>query len=326
MSKGKLIDLVRKRGYIALEKDLSLKEALGNWKKAAGPAKISHTIYVVDGGTLVGVIELRELLLGDEEKNLEAVMNSEFPRVGDKQSISKALSVAVEKEITEVPVVDKDGSMVGVVSVERLVDALNWINTKNIYNLAGILRAREDVELNPLSILRAVKDRLIWLLFAVLAGVFLAGGIIKRFEAAIVTVPAVTFFIPVLMGFGGNIGTQTSTIFVRLLSKKDPSTMRRLLKLFILDLITGAILGIVLGGITAVSASLLFTDPQLGTVLFMSMFVIAIVAVVVGFLIPFASDRFNLDPAIVSAPMVTAIKDILALVIYFSIIGWMLWP
>lgn len=321
MPKTKLADLVEKKGFIVTDQDVSVGEALKKWKKMALPAKISHAVYVIDSeDRLVGIAELRELLLGEPGAALKEIMNMEFQKVEEKQSVSQALSVAVNSEVTDVPVVDKENRLVGVVSVEKLVDSLNWINTKNIYNLAGILRAQEEVDLRLSSIFRAVWGRLVWLLFSVLVGVFIAGGIIKEFEAAIVTVPAVTFFIPVLMGFGGNMGTQTSTIFVRLLAKKDPAVTRQLKKLFMADLITGVLLGFILGGITAASAMFLFTDFDLGVALLISMFFISILSVVVGFLIPYACSKLNLDPAIVSAPMVTTIKDILALLVYFTVL------
>ncbi len=153
--------------------------------------------------------------------------------------------------------------------------------------------------------------------------VFVAGIVIKNFEAVIIALPAVTFFIPVLMGFGGNVGSQTSTVFVRHLAQKDPSVMRRLAGLLLLDLGAGAVIGLVLGFITAASAMLLFADIALAEALFVSMFVTAVLAVLIGFLIPFVSERLGFDPAIVSGPLVTAIKDILALIIYFAVISLM---
>ncbi|MBR9681075.1 MAG: magnesium transporter [Candidatus Altiarchaeota archaeon] len=323
MSKGKLVDLMEKRGYIVLDQDLPVGEALKTWKRAAKPAKISHVVYLVDSErSFIGSVELRELILSDKETKLKNL----FPkrtRVLEKQSISQALSVAVEEEISEIPVIDKHGHFIGIVPTEKMVDSLNWQNAKNLYNLAGILSTHDSVDLSLKAIFRNVWSRLTWLSFSVLVGVFLAGGIIKKFETAVITIPAVTFFIPVLMGFGGNIGTQTSTIFVRLLGKKDPAINRKLYALFLQDLMTGLILGLILGLTTALSAMFLFTDTRLAIVLFISMMSISVLASIVGFAIPYFSDKLNLDPAIVSAPVVTTIKDILALLIYFSAISWL---
>jgi len=322
---SRLETFVTKKGFILLNGGITVKEALAHWKKVAKPTPVSHVVYVVDDSNrLVGAVELKDLLLDEPDKKLSSVMRADFPSIRLKAPISQAVSLAVEKEITEMAVVDDNGELVGMVFTDRLLDALNWMNTQNVYRLAGILRAREKVDLRLPSLVRGMYDRMVWLLFSVIVGVFVAGGILKHFETAIITVPAVTFFIPVLMGFGGNIGTQTSTVFVRMLSNKEAGVGRRLLKLLTADLITGGLLGIVLGLVTAVSSLLFFTDFRLALVLFISMMMISVVAILVGFMIPYLSHKKGWDPAIVSAPVVTSIKDVLALLIYFLFIRLLL--
>ena len=315
----KLEDMVTKRGYIVLDRDLSVKQALAHWKKVARAKRTSYVIFVVDGtGQYKGVVELKNLFLEPKDAKLGEIMIEDFVHVRSKASVSEALSLAVEQEVSELPVVGERGQLVGVVKTEKLVDTLDWMNAHNVYRLAGILKTHEDGDFSLRHILQSVGSRIVWLLFSVIVGVFVAGGIIKQFETAIVTVPAVTFFIPVLMGFGGNIGTQTSTIFVRTLAKKEASVSRRLLRLLVSDLLVGLILGVLLGGVTAGSAMLLFTNRQLALVLFISMVSISLFAILIGFLIPYASYRCKWDPAIVSAPMVTTVKDLVALLIYFT--------
>ncbi|MBN1160004.1 MAG: magnesium transporter, partial [Candidatus Diapherotrites archaeon] len=310
-----------KKGFIVLDEEMTLKDALAEWKKLAHPAKLSYVIYVTsksDG--LVGILDLKELLLDVPEKKLKDVMKKDFVFVHEKHTISHAVGVAVEKEISEMPVLDKDNKLIGVIFTDKLIDAIEWVNTRSTYNLAGILRKMEAVDFNIMTIFMMVKSRVIWLLFAVLIGIFLSANIIKSFEVMIISLPAITFFLPVLMGFGGNIGTQTSTIFVRYLARKDPAIMRSLPKLFIMDLLVGLIMGLFLGALSAILAIVLFAEFKLALVLFITMVFVSVFAIFVGFVIPYASNFFNFDPALVSGPLVTAIKDVTALLIYFGVI------
>ncbi|MBR9679525.1 MAG: magnesium transporter [Candidatus Altiarchaeota archaeon] len=325
MTKTKLRDLVRKRGFIVLDSSLTAKQALIEWKKAARPAKISHNVYVIDQEKrLVGLVELRELLLEQKGKTLEQMMNTNFTSIQEKQSVSNALSISVEQEKIEMPVIDANKKLVGIISTERLVDTLSWRDSKNVHHLVDNLKSLEDFEINLKSVWKSVKGRIIWLLSSVLVGVFIAGGIIKHFEAAIIIVPAVTFFIPVLMGFGGNIGAQTTTLFVRLSALDDSKAKRKLWKMLWAEILTGLVLGVLMGAVAAVSSNLLFADTNLSMVLFVSMVLISLFSIIIGLFIPYACNKLGLDSALVSMPVSSTIKDVFALLIYFGVIGLLL--
>ena len=309
-------------GYITMDEDSTVKEALKEWKKLTNPSKVSHIIYILDNSKkLVGIVDLREIFLQAPSKKLKKLMKKRCYFVNEKSTLVNAVSVVVEHKISEVPVVDKDKKLLGVVLSEDILNNLKWDKNHNINRVVNIIKSDEKIEINFKHIFKIIKERVGWLIVCVFAGVFLAGGVIKNYEAAIVTVPALAVFIPVLMATGGNIGAQTSTIFARTFSMDEPKYKERVIRLLFLDMITGLILGIVLGATIAGSSYIMFPgDLYLAFVLFVSTVLISIVAVFLGFAIPFLSSLIDIDPAITSGPLVTTIKDVLALLIYFFVV------
>ncbi len=162
MTKGKLSSIIEREGFIALAGSMAIGDALKQWRKLTRPARTSDFIYIIDeNGRLEGAVPVKELFLEDAAETLESVMAKDFPHVYEKQSVSSAAIVAIETPVSEIPVLNKGGELVGIVSTNSLLDALSWVNTKNIYNLAGILRAHEHVDIDFRSVLVMVRDRIL---------------------------------------------------------------------------------------------------------------------------------------------------------------------
>jgi magnesium transporter len=312
-------DLLEKK-YVAVKENLTVKEALDKWKQLVYPAKITHVIYVIDSkGRFVGTVNLRNLFLTPPETKLEKIIEKAVSaEIGS--SLLDVASIIIENKLSAIPIINGDGKLLGIITADSVLDAIHLEKWRSIYKLAGILESKTKVHVDLKSIVGMVKGRLPWLVICVILGIFLSGGVIKSYEHTIIAVPLLTVFIPVVMDSGGSISVQTSTIFVRALATKEIRSFRTIVRLFLLDLSTGVILGASLGFFMAMLVTLWIGDTALALTLFVTMVLIAITAIIVGFLTPFLSYSFEMDPAVTSGPLVTLIKDVTALLIYFIVV------
>jgi len=322
MTKTKLTKLLN-TNFIILNENSTVKNALKAWEKLVHPSKTSHIIYIVnDEKKLVGTVDLRELFMEKPNIPIKKLVSRDFVCVKDHMTVSAAIGVVIENKLSEVPVVDKENRIVGIVLSEDLLDALDWTHKKNINRLSGILDNEERVDITKHSIFTIIRSRVLWLIAAVFGGIFLAGEVIRNFTASIVTVPILAVFIPVMMNIGGGIGTQTAAYFLHTLANHDPEGMRKLPKLVILNVLGGLFIGIILGTLVAIISFALFGDSKLSIVLFTSMTIIGVTGVIVGFLVPAITSFLGKDPT-ASTPLITMVKDATTLIIYFVIVDLM---
>jgi magnesium transporter len=319
MVRKKLSDFLIKR-YIELNQGLTVKDALKKWEKLQHPSKVSAIIYITDDeNRLVGIVDLRDLFLEEPKTRLKSIMRREFYSVKEHQPVPAAIGVVVDHEISEVPVLDKKGRLKGVVLSERLLDAVDWENKRNIHRLAGIIESEERVPITPADILKSIQGRVLWLVAAAVGGVLLAGGVIDAFSPTLVALPVLAVFIPVLMNTGGGIGTQAAAALIRGLAVEGHEELHKIARLLLFDILTGTVLGVVIGSLIGLMALLIFGDLKLANVLFISTMLIGGLGSVVGFLIPAVTAKLGRDPTS-SIPLITTIKDATSLLIYFIIV------
>ncbi len=326
--------------YVTASSDLSIAEAIDRFQEFAPEDSTQTTIYytyvVDDGGRLVGVTSLREMLSAPGDDPLSSIMTEEvaaFHRDADAEQV--ALDVA-DLHFPAVPVVDGENRLLGIVRSATLVDVMEEESSEDMLRMQGMNLPEltktdfTDIETKRSSIMldaslwSILRIRVPWLIVA-LAGGFLAGGVIGVYEDALETVVILAFFIPVVMDMGGNVGTQSSTIFIRgvVLGHIDRSNvLPRIAK----ETVVGALIGLVVGAVAAAVAylwlSALRGDPaaaEVGLVVFGAMVGTSIVAALVGFLIPWLVYLLGQDPAAASNPIVTTIKDVSGLLIYFGL-------
>lgn len=300
--------------FIALKEDMTAREAIASLQTEYSDVEMPFYLYVVDEyGRLVGVSSLRQLVLVAPETPLKELMSTDVFFVTTDMDQEEVAKLVARYDILAVPVVDSMHKLVGIVTVDDVIDIFREEATEDILKMAGA--GGELVETK--SVLKSTRIRLPWL-FASCIGGIIAFSIIGHFEETLSRFTALAAFIPVIMGMGGNIGTQSSTIVVRglatgLLHIKD------VWKVIGKELAVGLILGLVYGGLIGAVAQLQFSMVAVAASVALAVFSSMSVAALVGSLVPMMFARVNIDPAVATGPFVTTAIDIISVFCYFSI-------
>jgi len=299
--------------FVSLHEETTVKDAIAHLQETSAKQMVFY-LYVTDGdGRLVGVVSLRQLLTVHPSAPLKKIMTTDVISVVTDVDQEEVAKLAARYNILAIPVVDKENKLVGIITVDDVVDVIREEATEDILKLAGATEA----DLFQMSSLRAARMRLPWLLTSLVGGL-VTGVFLWFFRPAIQHVIALASFIPVITAMGGNIGLQTSTLVVRGLAtgRIESADLRAV---FFKELAVGVLMGTMCGLIVGVVANLWHGPAMLGVVVGVSMFAAITVAAVMGALVPLLLRRLGVDPAISSGPFVTASNDITGLVIYLSL-------
>jgi len=311
--------------YISLRRDMSVEEALGKVRKQAKEKETIYILYVTDNSKkLEGVLSLKELLMADSGAKIEDVMSKKAIYVSTDSTQAEVAKLLKELDLLAIPVVDKEDRLVGIVTIDDAVDILEEEVTEDIYDQAGLAditsnesdRSEVLVHGNLWSIWKVrLPILLITLVFAMISGL-----IIQGFTDTLESISAVAIFIPLLMGMSGNVGTQSSTVFARGVALGHIQ-IKHFFKPFLKEVGVGCSMGVVLGIATGIIATLWEGMPMLGLAVGLALLVAMTLAALLGFLVPYVLIKFNVDQAAGSAPIITSIKDIAGLLIYFVFVS-----
>ncbi|HPZ40767.1 MAG TPA: magnesium transporter [Bacillota bacterium] len=302
--------------YISLPADLPVEEAIARLREIAPQAETIYYVFVVDvENRLIGVLSLRDLIAAPDGTPLKEIMKHNVISVNASLDQEEAARVVAKYDLLAVPVVDDDNRLLGIITFDDIMDVLEQEATEDIYRLAGAGEVT-GVELMEASIYKIAWHRTPWLLLSMLGGI-LAGYIMSAFESTLEAILVLAFFIPVIMDMGGNVSTQTSTIFVRGIATGEIRGAD-FWRYFIREVRVGLFMGVLFGILVAVTAVLWRGSPILGLVVGISMVATVSLATVIGTLVPLLFHKLHIDPAITSGPLVTTIKDVTGLLIYFG--------
>ncbi|MEX1329186.1 MAG: magnesium transporter [Desulfobacterales bacterium] len=300
--------------FIALKEDVTAREAIESLQKEHSDVEMAFYLYVVDEyGKLVGVSSLRQLVVVAPDTCLKEFMSTDVFSVRTDMDQEEVARIVARYDILAVPVVDDANRLVGVVTVDDVIDILRKEATEDILKMAGV--GEEFVETK--SIFKSTRIRLPWLFASCVGGLF-AFYIIGKFESSILKYAYLAAFIPVIMGMGGNIGTQSSTIVVRGLAT-GRLNVRDIWSVVMKELSIGVILGSVYGALIGSVAQFRYSMMALAVSVALAVISSMSVAALVGSLVPMAFARINIDPAVATGPFVTTAIDIISVFFYFKI-------
>ncbi len=300
--------------FIALSEDSTARQAIESLQKEHSEVEMPFYLYVVDGyGKLVGVSSLRQLVLVPPETPLKAFMATDVFSVQTGTDQEEVAKIVARYDILAVPVVDNANRLVGIVTVDDVIDIIRREATEDILKMAGA--GEEFVETK--SVLKSTRIRLPWL-FASCMGGIIAFIVIGKFEGSLNKVAALAAFIPVIMGMGGNIGTQSSTIVVRGLAT-GRIDIRDLWSVVFKELSIGVILGLVYGLLIGSVAQVRYSMEMLALAVCIAVISSMSMAALIGSLVPMGFARINIDPAVATGPLVTTAIDIISVTFYFTI-------
>lgn len=317
--------------YVSVTKNTAVGDAIKKFRDYTPEDPERSTIYyvyVVDKQeNLVGVCSVRKLLNTPEDQPVSSIMKTDLISFNiDADAEEVAVDVS-EYHFPAIPITDNENKLVGIVRSEQLIEVVQETLTEDLLKLQGMdlpeptdfteIETKRSTLMLDAPIHQILRIRVPWLVVA-LAGGFLAGGVIGVFEEALETVVLLAIFIPVIMDMGGNVGTQSSTIFVRgtaLGQIGEQNVKRHIMK----EGLVGLLIGVLVGSLAGIAAYLWKGMPELGIVIFLSLTLTCIIASMIGYGIPWIAHKLGYDPAAVSDPFITTIKDVTALLIYFSL-------
>jgi len=305
--------------YVRISKELTAAEALAKIKTFAVEKETIYTIYITSARRkLEGVLSLRDLLIADSDAKIESIMEKISITVStdtDQEEVARTLQ---RLDWLAIPVVDKEGLLVGIVTIDDAIDILEDEATEDMLTQAGLLAGKETNRSEALingNLWTIWKVRLPFLIITLGAGI-LSGSVISNFEDVLESVAAVAFFIPMIMDMGGTVGTQSSTVFARGVVLGHIN-LHGFLKHFAKEVCVGFSIGAIAGTAAGIIAAVWQGEPRLGMAVGLAITATVTLASSLGFLVPFALLKLNVDQAAGSSPIITSLKDISGLIIYF---------
>ena len=301
-----------------LHEDTKAKDAIYALQDQEDVEMVFYLYTLDDDGRLTGVISLRDLVTTSGDTMLKDIMSKQIHVVRPETDQEEVARIVSQYNFLAVPVVDSDDHLLGIVTVEDVVDIIREEATEDFLQMVG---AGKDREILLKSSWENARMRVPWL-FASWVGGILAVFIIGVFDNVLQSTIALAAFIPVIMGMGGNIGTQSSTMIVRGLATGRVS-IENSVKILFKEIRVGLLLGILYGLLLGLFAIFQFIDasPMIGIVVGLSICISMIIAATIGSLVPLILNRFEIDPAIATGPFVTTAIDIIGVAFYFIVAG-----
>ena len=302
--------------FLSLDENLTVGEAIKKVQQLSEAAEMAFYLYVVDGATLLkGVVSLRQLLMNPADQPLSSIMETDVIAVSMETDQEQVAQIVARYNFMAVPVVDHEGIILGIVTVDDILDIVREEATEDFLQMVGAGKDRE-ILLKP--VLQNALTRLPWLLASWLGGV-LAMTVISSFQVELVKVIALAGFIPVITGMGGNIGTQSSTLTIRGLATGRVN-INQAGTFIAKQLRVGLLLGVFFGLLLGLLAWVFYDhDLRLGTVVALAICASMLISTSLGTLVPIILRRLDIDPAIATGPFVTTTTDVLGVLIYFSL-------
>ncbi len=312
--------------YIRFNREMTVKDAFKAIRHQGKHAETIYMGYVVEQSKLVGVVSTRTLLLSSMNKPIADLMDEKVVsvKVTDDQEF-----VALEMQrydFTAMPVVDNEGMLVGIITIDDAIDVLTEESTEDMQKMAAIVPSDAAATYFETTVFEQIKQRIPWLLVLMLSATF-TGMVTTHYEAAFSTLPLLVSFMPMLMGTAGNCGNQVSTLMVRGLSLGDV-TPKDFLRVLSVELRVAVIVGLILAIVNAARIYIMYDVLGAGAyqnvltyavVVSLALLISVILAKLVGGMLPLIVKTFKVDPAVVASPFITTIVDACSLVIYFQI-------
>ena len=291
-------------------------------KHVRGVAREKESIYagyVMDreDGRLLGSVSLRDLVMAELDQPVEAIMRRKPVTVSVLDDQEVVAGKIAKYNLLAVPVLERNGSVVGFVTVDDVVDVLIEEGTEDVLKMAAVEAGAFDRPYFETPVTSVIRRRVVWLLFLFVAGT-LTGTVLRHFEAEITEVVALSFFIPLLIGTGGNAGSQTVMTVIRSLALGE-IRLKDARRVLVRELLTGVSLGLLVGAVALGHALATGAPSALALTVAATMLAVCAWATTVGALVPILAQRVGLDPAVLSAPMIATLVDATGLVIYFTI-------
>ena len=301
--------------YVDLRRTTTVREAMEHIKQTGIHKETIYTCYVLENRKLIGIVSAKDLMTMDDDLTMDELMEKEIISVTTHTDQEEAVRLLSRYNLLSLPVLDQQGYMVGIVTIDDAMDVLVDETTEDM-EIMNALSPSEQPYFET-GVFRHAKNRIVWLLFLMLSAT-LTQTIIAHYEAAFTAVPLLVSFIPMLTDTGGNCGSQSSTLIIRGLALDEihfGDIFRVVFKEFRVAILVGAALAIVNG----VYMVIRYRDPMLALLVSISLVATILIAKMIGCVLPLFAKKLHMDPAIMAAPLITTIVDVCSIMVYFQL-------
>ncbi len=302
--------------YIDLKADMTVADSLQHIRKNARSKETIYTCFVMDSKRrLIGVVELEDLILAQPETPVDDVMDSDPVSATTTMDQEEVAQVMSRYDLHAVPVTDLEGRLVGIVTFDDVLDILEEEATEDFERMAGIQPVEERYL--DIGVITLARKRFMWLLICILAET-ITSSVLKNYSLALESVVALTFFIPLLIGTGGNAGTQSATLVIRGMTLGDIE-WKNLGSVFLRETATGLLLGVALAVLAMGRAYMIGAGMGVAITVALALVAVVLLGNLAGVLLPVVARVVRIDPAIMSGPFITTVVDVVGLIVYFEI-------
>ena len=303
--------------FVDLKAYMTVKEAINHTRKTGTTKETLETCFIIDQARhLLGSVTLKDLILSEDDMIIEDIMDTNLISVQTSVDQEEVAHLFKAYDLVTMPVVDKENRLVGMITIDDVVDIIEQENTEDFQKMAAMAPNEEPYLKTP--VLSLAKHRIIWLLVLMISAT-VTGRIIQGFEEVIQSVVILASFIPMLMDTGGNAGSQSSTLIIRGLALGEITT-HDYLKVMFKELRVGSVVAIVLSVVNFLRIYFIeHVAFMVGITVCASLFFTVILAKVVGSILPIIAKKLKFDPAIMASPLITTIVDAFALIVYFML-------
>jgi magnesium transporter len=302
--------------FVSIRENMTAAQAMKKVRNAGISAETIYILYVVDSTRrLIGTLSLKDLVLAAPNKKISGIATKANLVIAhtdeDQEDVARRLA---DNDLLAIPVVDSEDRLVGIITHDDAFAILELEETEDVSKIGGANPI--DRPYMAAGVLRIFKSRIGWLLILFVAAT-LTGSVMKMFEDSLEAVIALTFFIPLLIGTGGNAGSQTATTIVRAMAIKEIRT-KDVLRVVWKEMRVGLLLGLTMAAFAVFRAITWGTGYEIALVVSLALLSVVLLATIVGSVLPIAINKIGWDPAVVSAPFMTTLVDALGLLIYLS--------
>jgi magnesium transporter len=302
--------------FVDLKKEMTVEQAIERIRKIGLDKQTINTCYVIDKNRkLEGIISIRRLILSNKDVVIKDIMKENYVCINTFDDQEYVASQFKKYDLVSMPVVDKEHRLVGIITIDDIVDIIDQENTEDFHKMAAMEPSEE--EYLKTGVFELAKHRILWLLVLMISATF-TGNIIRKSEDVLQSVVILASFIPMLMDTGGNSGSQSSTLVIRGLALGEIE-LKDIFKVMWKEFRVSVVVGIVLSVVNFLRIYFIErVSFMVSITVCISLFFTVVLAKVVGGILPIVAKRFKLDPAIMASPLITTIVDAVALLIYFA--------
>lgn len=303
--------------YISLRKEMTVADAILKIRQVGINKETIYTCYVTEKKKLIGMVDVKDLLTAGESRKIEEIMDDNvlFARTLDDQEY--VANMINKYGLVAIPIIDHEDCLVGIVTVDDAMLVLQDETTEDISIMAGV-SPNEDSYFGT-SVFQHAKNRSLWLMLLMLSAT-VTGEILGYYENAMAVMPVLITFIPMLMGTGGNCGSQSSTLVIRGLAVGEIE-FKDILRVIFKEIRIALIVGLLLSVVNGIRIYIMYDQNiMLALALGITMIAVVTMAKCIGCILPLLAKKLGLDPAIMAAPLITTILDTCTILVYFNIV------